>query len=929
MKRHFFVLFLCFSSISVFSQINRIAILDFDNISGISKYDGLGKALSSMLISDIESNVSSKRLQLVERAQLNKIIKEQNLQKTSSFDKNTSVKLGKLLGVKYLLIGDIFILDNALVINARLTDVTSGDIKFSEKQEGKINEWLSIKTKLAKSVNTSLSMPFTEPRIPDAVISSAVLTTYANAIDENDKGNFEKAETLINTAKEFNPDFGYLDDLKDEVEKIKKQIAEQGKKIEILEKSDTLQNKKISTLETSDEVKGKQINTLEKSGGRVINAKSYDELKLNLTNQLTSYEEKKKIFVQMINAYPEKWDKIESGEFFNLFPKQYNLDQLGLNGCSQLLNDILESRKFIKKESLQSFDNSVYVFLGWSLITANKKVHFKHDFSDEDFIDFKRIVSIIIKNSFKNSAEQMFAHLIIMSNFNDDLKQFNKEVKSEIISIHKRIYELLKFSYGEQIVEQIQYSETKEADLMNYYTKTKLLASENLIVFLSAKREDYRYVYKLFKSLYMRYVDENSYKYYYENNEENKNSNNLFSKDMMQVFNYFSIPSFDTQNPYISNFRNEIFLNEFPEIIPLDESAKKAIIHLDSSTRRYTRIMNSLRSQNVSDPCRINTLKKWLIKQSDSIALISNNYVFNNKFELGSKVSLVFNSNRDTLIAYVVGKKITKTANEFEIIDNSIIKTINKNLLVTFFRNVNWSDFHDLKVNNIDYSNQKEFENIEESCEAQKRQEFDQKAREAYFNKQAEEYRQKEEQKKLAYSNKVNAVINLFAKKSINADTVTFFNLINKLNDDEIELDSLFNLAFKLLLEGSKNQLSNRKSDPKLDDQLSLLLNIHFINELGNRNINPVISTNFKYAATINLAHGYLLSAIKFGVNAFELAMQEYKNVPENFKFDKTFNSFTRNKMIASDWNDFISKGLVTKSQIDSFNKEFKILNDF
>ncbi len=217
-----------------YAQPLRIAILDFDNISGIAKYDGLGKALSSMLISDIETNVSTKRLQLVERAQINKIMKEQNLQKSASFDKNTSVKMGKLLGVNFLLIGDIYILDNNLVINARLTDASTGDIKFSEKQEGKINEWLSVKTKLGKGVSVSLSMPFTEPRIPDEIVSPAVLTTYAGAIEEKDRGNFEKAETLIQTAKEFNPDFKYLDDVKDEIEKLKKQIAELQKEVEVI-----------------------------------------------------------------------------------------------------------------------------------------------------------------------------------------------------------------------------------------------------------------------------------------------------------------------------------------------------------------------------------------------------------------------------------------------------------------------------------------------------------------------------------------------------------------------------------------------------------------------------------------------------------------------------------------------------------------------
>ena len=93
MKLIITIVFIINGLIKLDAQPLRIAILDFDNISGIAKYDGLGKAMSSMLISDIESNVSPRRLQLVERAQINKIMKEQNLQKSTSFDKNTSVKM--------------------------------------------------------------------------------------------------------------------------------------------------------------------------------------------------------------------------------------------------------------------------------------------------------------------------------------------------------------------------------------------------------------------------------------------------------------------------------------------------------------------------------------------------------------------------------------------------------------------------------------------------------------------------------------------------------------------------------------------------------------------------------------------------------------------------------------------------------------------
>lgn len=221
MKKIIFFLLVIISSELCFSQQIKVAIVDFDNLSGIAKYDGLGKAMSSMLISDIEANVSPKRLQLIERSQINKILKEQNFQKTASVDKASTVKLGKLLGVRYLLVGDIFVLNDALVINSRLIDTETGAIKLSEKKEGKLTQWLFLKTTLAKELSASISMPFTEPVMLDKEINAAVVTAFSNAISENDKGNFEKAEVLISTTKEFDPGFKYLEDLKVEVERLK------------------------------------------------------------------------------------------------------------------------------------------------------------------------------------------------------------------------------------------------------------------------------------------------------------------------------------------------------------------------------------------------------------------------------------------------------------------------------------------------------------------------------------------------------------------------------------------------------------------------------------------------------------------------------------------------------------------------------------
>jgi TolB-like protein len=378
MRKIIFILFLLFFIQFSKGQLLRIAILDFDNISGIAKYDGLGKAMSSMLISDIESNVSSKRMQLVERSQINKIMKEQNLQKSASFDKTTAVKMGKLLGVNFLLIGDIYVLDNILVINARLTDASSGDIKFSEKQEGRVNEWLTVKTKLGKGVATSLSMPFTEPRIPDAIVNPAVLTTYASAIDENDKGNYEKAETLINTAKEFNPGFSYFDDLRDEIEKLKKQVAEHGKKIDVLESS----------------------------GGLIINPKSLQDFKFNLSHNNANIDDKKKYLISIFNNYANDLTD-EDFQFFSshgiyvknifTFPnsatniKKYNYE-------IDFISEIASSEKYDQRIKISYVTRNLFLSINntnFSLLLESKKSKPDSLFISEIFVTKRKINSLL------------------------------------------------------------------------------------------------------------------------------------------------------------------------------------------------------------------------------------------------------------------------------------------------------------------------------------------------------------------------------------------------------------------------------------------------------------------------------------------------------------------------------------------------------
>ena len=60
---------------SVFSSV-QVAILDFENTSGIVKYDGFGKAMSNMLITDLKNSIHPRKVTFLERSQLNKILEE-------------------------------------------------------------------------------------------------------------------------------------------------------------------------------------------------------------------------------------------------------------------------------------------------------------------------------------------------------------------------------------------------------------------------------------------------------------------------------------------------------------------------------------------------------------------------------------------------------------------------------------------------------------------------------------------------------------------------------------------------------------------------------------------------------------------------------------------------------------------------------------
>ena len=93
------------------SARRRVAVLDFDygtvhsNVTGLYGSDvDVGKGVAIMLLSELARNGT---YTVVERAQLDRVLNEQNFQQDARSDATSAAKLGRLLGVDAIIIGSI------------------------------------------------------------------------------------------------------------------------------------------------------------------------------------------------------------------------------------------------------------------------------------------------------------------------------------------------------------------------------------------------------------------------------------------------------------------------------------------------------------------------------------------------------------------------------------------------------------------------------------------------------------------------------------------------------------------------------------------------------------------------------------------------------------------------------------------------------
>jgi TolB-like protein len=183
---------------------NTVAVRYFQNKTGQSEFDPLQKGIPLLLITDL-SNVKS--LQVIERVKLQALVEEIGLGTSGLVEFDTAPRVGRLLGAKWLIGGDIS--RGSVGIQSNVLDVPGQKIIGQPMVKGDLPELFRLEKDLLFEIIKLLKIDVKreeeiELRRPCSLNLNALFALF-RAIHESDRGNYEKAAEHYERALKEDP----------------------------------------------------------------------------------------------------------------------------------------------------------------------------------------------------------------------------------------------------------------------------------------------------------------------------------------------------------------------------------------------------------------------------------------------------------------------------------------------------------------------------------------------------------------------------------------------------------------------------------------------------------------------------------------------------------------------------------------------------
>jgi len=136
-----------------------VAVLRFDNNTGDDKYEHLGRAFSSMMISDLSV---LDRIRLVERERLEELLAELDLQQSAYVDPESAQSVGLIVGAEYVVVGAFVAVEPQMRMDTRIARTETSEIVTTAEATGEQGTLFEMQQHLADQLIEGLDLHLTE-----------------------------------------------------------------------------------------------------------------------------------------------------------------------------------------------------------------------------------------------------------------------------------------------------------------------------------------------------------------------------------------------------------------------------------------------------------------------------------------------------------------------------------------------------------------------------------------------------------------------------------------------------------------------------------------------------------------------------------------------------------------------------------------------
>jgi len=201
-----------------------LAVTYFDNNTAEERFDPLGRGLADMLITDL---AGLEGLTVVERGRLNDILSELELQASTFVDPSTAVQVGKGLGARYVLTGAFLAVEPDMRIDARIVDVSTGEVVEADAVQGPVAEFFLLEKELAAQIVDRLEVRMSARESArmgrPATESFEAFVAWSAGLEALDRGALEEARDELATALEHDDRFALAES---ELERLQERLRQ-------------------------------------------------------------------------------------------------------------------------------------------------------------------------------------------------------------------------------------------------------------------------------------------------------------------------------------------------------------------------------------------------------------------------------------------------------------------------------------------------------------------------------------------------------------------------------------------------------------------------------------------------------------------------------------------------------------------------------